>query len=118
MFAVVGDRAHPAEVDREVVGHRLVVEEVLLDHLAAVTEAQDEVAMAEMREDLHDVPEHGPAADIDEGLGLEFGFFPHAGALSAAENDDFHGLCPFVVRRGSSARNSVSQRFSTRSCEK
>jgi hypothetical protein len=48
-----------------------VVGEVLLDHVAAVAEADDEVVDARGRVDLEDVPEDRPVADLHHRLGLE-----------------------------------------------
>ncbi len=46
-----------------------VVEEVVLDHIAAVAEAQDEVLVPEVRVVLHHVPEDRPIADGHHRLG-------------------------------------------------
>jgi len=54
----------------EIVGEGfLVVEEVLLDEVGAVPQAEDEVLVAEVGVELHDVPEDGPVADGHHGLG-------------------------------------------------
>ena len=42
------------------------------------------------RVDLHDVPEDGPAADLDHRLGLKVSFFRQARAQTARENDSLH----------------------------
>ena len=59
VFEVEGDVGH---VERE-------VGEVLLDHVAAVAAADDEVVHAMGRVHLHDVPQHRSTTDFDHGLG-------------------------------------------------
>ena len=81
--AVVGQLGRLAEPDGEVVGAALVVEEEVLDHLAPVAGAHDEVRDAVVGEALHDVPQDRPPADLDHGLGPVFGLFAQAGAESA-----------------------------------
>ncbi len=75
MRVVVHDLALAAERDGEVVVHLLVVEEVVPDHVTAVTQAKHELAEAVVGVDLHDVPQNGPAADFDHGLGAKVGLF-------------------------------------------
>ena len=58
-----------AEADGEVVVHRLVVQEIFLDHVAAIAEAEHEIAEPVVGVELHDVPQDRPAADLDHGLG-------------------------------------------------
>ena len=75
----------------EVVGERLVViEEVLLDVLGLVAQAEDEVVVPPRRIPLHDVPEDRPVADRDHRLGNPLGLLSHSDAESAAEDDDLH----------------------------
>jgi hypothetical protein len=50
-----------------------VVQEVLLDGVAAVAEAQDEGLVAEMGVVLHHVPKNRPVADRDQRLRHVFG---------------------------------------------
>jgi hypothetical protein len=69
-----------SEAHGEVIIHGFVVEEILLDHGAAVAETHDEIAKAVMRKELHDVPKYRAPADIHEGLGPIFGFFAQTGA--------------------------------------
>ena len=45
-----------AETYREVIVHRLVVEKIFLDHVAAVSKAQHEIVEAVVGIRLHDVP--------------------------------------------------------------
>ena len=65
VLVVVRDAVLTTEADCEVVVHRLVVQEVLLDHLAAVAEAEHEVSEAVVRVELHDVPEDWTASHLD-----------------------------------------------------
>jgi hypothetical protein len=56
--------------EHEIVGDFfLVVQEVLLDDVAAIAEAEDEVLVAEVRVVLHHVPENRPIPDGHHGLG-------------------------------------------------
>ena len=48
-----------------------VVGEELLDDVALVAQADDEVVDAVLGVELEDVPEDGAAADFDHGLGTE-----------------------------------------------
>ena len=66
---VVGD------VEGDVGGVQEVVGEVLLDDVALVAEADNEVVDALLRVELEDVPENGASADLDHGLGTDRGFF-------------------------------------------
>ena len=81
-----------SELNSEVVVAGFVVEEVLLNHVALVAGGNDEVGDAVVGKVFHDVPEHGAPADFDHGFGAEFGFFAHAGAKTAGEDDGFHRL--------------------------
>ena len=66
--AVVPDLAIVLEGDCEIVVHRLVIEEVILDDVPLVAETEDEVAEAVLGVDLHDVPEDGPPPDFHHRL--------------------------------------------------
>ena len=73
------------------VGHvEEVVGEVLLDDVALVAAADDEVVDAVLGVELEDVPEDGPAANFHHGLGTEGGLFADAGAEPAGEDNGFH----------------------------
>src|ERR1035437_8550745 len=56
MLIVKTNRIFSSEADREIVIHRLIIEEVLLDHVAPVPQTKHEVAETVMREQFHDVP--------------------------------------------------------------
>ena len=70
--------------DGEIVVHRLVVEEVLLDHVAAIAEAEHELAEAVVGVVLHDVPEDRPPAHLDHRLGPELGLLAQSRSQSSA----------------------------------
>ena len=73
------------------VGHvQEVVREVLLDHVALVAEAHDEVAEPVVAVGLHDVPQDRPLADLDHRLGSRRGLFRQARAETAGEDHDLH----------------------------
>jgi hypothetical protein len=90
MVAVVRDLTLVPKTDRAVVVHGFIIQEILLDHVAAVTETKNEIAQPITGVTLHDVPEDGAAADLDHGLRPELRFFSQAGSLSSAEDNDFH----------------------------
>jgi hypothetical protein len=64
-----------AEVDREVVVHRLVVQEILFNHVSAISEAKNEVAEPVVSVQLHDVPEYRPSPDVHQRFGSKLSFF-------------------------------------------
>ena len=81
------------------VGHmQKVVREELLDDVALVSQANDEVVDAKVRIDFEDVPKDGPAADLDHRLGPHGGFFADAGTQPRGENDCFQVRDPFLAR--------------------
>ena len=77
-------------VEGDVGGVEEVVGEELLDDVALVSAADDEVVDAVLGVDLEDVPEDGPATDLDHRLGAEGCLFGDAGAETAGEDDCFH----------------------------
>ncbi|OIQ67064.1 hypothetical protein GALL_513630 [mine drainage metagenome] len=78
------------QIDREVGIVETIVGEVLLDHVAAVTQADDELVEPVMGEQLHDVPQDGPPADLDHRLGLQVAFLGDAGSKPTRQYDRFH----------------------------
>jgi hypothetical protein len=72
------------EAARKVIVHRLVVEEILLDHVASVTETKDEVSEAVMCIELHDVPKERSPTHIDQRLGPILGFLTKSRSLATA----------------------------------
>src|SRR6267143_158739 len=69
---------------------RLAIQ-VILDHLGAITQAQDELLVAEMSIVLHHVPQDRPVTDMNDGLGCTFARFSDPHALPTAEKNNFHG---------------------------
>jgi hypothetical protein len=82
------------EVVRDGLG---VAEEVLLDRVGAVPEAQDEVLVAEVRVVAHDMPQDGPISDRDHRLRDRLGHLAEAQTLPPAEQHDLHGTTPRAV---------------------
>jgi hypothetical protein len=90
MFAVVRDPTLVPKTDGAVVVHGFIIQEILLNHVAAVAKTKHEIAEPMMGVALHDVPEDGAAADLDHGLRPELGFFSQAGSLASTKDDDLH----------------------------
>ena len=60
----------PALREDEVVRQALaVIQEVVLDDIRAISEAEHEVAMSVVGVVLHDVPQYRAIPDVDHGLG-------------------------------------------------
>ncbi|KAF5036898.1 hypothetical protein DSECCO2_570340 [anaerobic digester metagenome] len=85
---------HPAggEIHHDVRGMEGVVEEVFLDLPAPVAQADDEIVHAVAGVDHHDVPQDGPASDLDHGLGANAGFLGQARAAPPGQDDGFHDV--------------------------
>ena len=69
----------------EVVGKAFaVVQEVILDDIAAVTEAENEIAVAVVRVVLHDMPEERAVPNVDHRFGDMLGVVsePHPEATA------------------------------------
>ena len=69
-----------AHVEADIGAVEGVVTEELLDQVALVAAADHEIGQAMGQVDLHDVPEDGPPADFDHGLGADRALFADAGA--------------------------------------
>ncbi len=84
--------------EHEVVRERLlVVEEVVLDDVGLVAQAEDELLVPEVRVVAHHVPQDGPVPDRDHRLGQELRVVPQAQSLAAAEQNDLHDANPDLV---------------------
>ncbi len=95
---VGGAQLHLAAAQDEVVGRRLgVVEEVVLDVLGAVAEAQDELLVPEVRVVPHDVPDQRPWTDGRHRLRHVRDAVTHPHAVPAAEQDHLHPGAPLVA---------------------
>ena len=81
-----------------------VVEEVVLDRVGAVAQAQDELGVAEVRVVAHHVPEHRPAADRHHRLGQ--GLVPARIRMPepTAEQHDLHVCLPPAQKTSSSGQ--------------
>src|SRR3978361_1432997 len=63
-----------------------VVREVFLDDVALVAQADDEIGQPVRGVHLHDVPQHGAAADLDHRLGAELRLLREAGPEPAGQD--------------------------------
>ena len=79
-----------ARVDGDVGHVQEVVGEVLLDHVAAVTEQDDELGDPGGAVDLHDVPQDRPAADLDHRLRTALRFLADPCATTTGEDQRLH----------------------------
>jgi hypothetical protein len=69
-----------------------VVGEILLDDVALVSAADDEIVNAMLGVNLQDVPENGTPTNFDHRLGADNGFFRQARAEATSEDYGFHDL--------------------------
>src|SRR5690606_6961006 len=75
--------------------------------VAQVAQAEDELLVAVVGVNLHEVPEHRPLAHLDEHLRARRAAAVHPGSLPAAQNDDRQ----YLARHGStSTRLSAASR--------
>ena len=96
-----------AQIEGDIGEVQEVVGEILLDDIALVAAADDEIIDAVGGVAFHDMPEDRLAADLDHGLGPEVGLFGNAGAETTGENNSFHFRCGWSIRAGSGVRRSV-----------
>ena len=89
MRAVIFNDVVATQPDLEIIVHRLVIKEVLLNHGSAIPETNNKIVKPEVRIQLHDVPEDGTAANLYERLGTILRLFPQPSALSTAKNNYF-----------------------------
>jgi hypothetical protein len=91
---VTGEELHlTLLVEHEVVGNGLVVgEEIALDEMSLMAEAENEVPVAEVCVVLHHVPQDGAAPDGNERLRKGLASFPHPQAKTSAEENDLHKI--------------------------
>src|SRR5690348_174921 len=96
VFTITLDRVYRAigKIDRHAAAKRAIVEKEALYHLATITKRDKKLFEAVVSVVLHDVPEDGTPADLDHGLGTQFGLLRQARALSAGQNHDFHAGPP------------------------
>jgi hypothetical protein len=86
-------------VEDEIVEQRLVVvQEVLLDHVALVAQAENELVVPPGGVVAHDVPEDRPVADGDHRLRDALRLLAHAHAEAATEDHHLHvSRAPIVL---------------------
>ena len=92
MCVMVGDLRPIPQMDCEVIIHGFIVEEIFLDHLPPISQAQHELAVTVMGIELHDVPKYRFLADQDHRFWSELSLFAKTSSLAAAKNDDFQCL--------------------------
>src|SRR5687767_9764914 len=76
-----------AEANREVIVHRFVVEKVLLDHVAAITKAEDKVNVSVMGVYLQNVPKDWPSSDVHQRLRSKLCLFPQTRSQPPAKDN-------------------------------
>lgn len=72
--------------DREILHQRVLIEEIVCDHLAFVTECEDESIEVVMGIYLHDMPEDRVLAELNKRFRHFPGFFRETGTSTAAKN--------------------------------
>src|SRR6476659_10241472 len=104
----MADRFAPvAEVDGEIRDHGVIVDEEILDRLALVAEAQDEILESVGRVAAHDEPKDRIATDRDHGLGQIVGDPANAGPLPSAQDDGLHPNRPLALCLARAVQNSA-----------
>ena len=93
------DAGFGAAIENEITRQGLVVvQEVLLDHVALATKAEDELLVPPGRVVAHDVPEDGSVPEADHRLRDPLGLLAHPYAQAAAEDDDLQAVAPSRAR--------------------
>src|SRR5208282_4498205 len=92
MDVLILDLGVPAEAEGEIVVHRLIVQEIFLDHVAAVSEAEHKIDETIMRIQLHNVPQDRTTADFYHGLGPILSFLAQTGTEPSAQHYYFHEI--------------------------
>src|SRR5208282_1094103 len=82
----------PAEAEGEIVVHRLIVQEIFLDHVAAVSEAEHKIGKTIVRIQLHNMPKDRTTADFHHGLGAILSFLAQTGTEPSAQHHYFHEI--------------------------
>ena len=81
-----------AEVERDVGEVQEVIGEVLLDHVAPISQADNEIVDSVRRIDLHNVPEDGLAPHLHHGLRSRLRLFGQTRSLTTCQNDCLHEI--------------------------
>jgi hypothetical protein len=79
-----------AKIEGDIGLMQKVIREVLLDHIALVTKANDEVGYAVVRVCLHDMPKDRSSADLDHRLRPNDRLFGQSRTKSAGKDDCLH----------------------------
>ncbi len=79
-----------AKIDGHVAIQVAKVREIILDILSLVAAGDDEIIQVVRSEDVEDMPEDGPSADLHHRLGADSGFLGKASSESPGQNDHFH----------------------------
>jgi dienelactone hydrolase len=67
-----------------------VVSKVLFNHVALIATADNKVVDAERAIYFENMPENRHAADLDQWLGANHGFFRETSTSAASKNNGFH----------------------------
>src|SRR3989344_282509 len=78
------------EVNAEICIAGMVMQEVVLDHVALVSQGDYEILEALGGIKMKDVPDDGLAPDFNQGFGDFLRKFREPGAITTGKNDDFH----------------------------
>src|SRR6476620_4197098 len=81
------------------------VSKIFLDHVALITQTNDEIRQSIMSVDFHDTPQDRTPADLNHRLRLDRSLFRNASTQSARKNNDLHDL-PKRGRRAQSVCES------------
>src|SRR5688572_15366484 len=79
-----------AHVERHIGHVKEVIGKVLLDDVAFIARADDEIIDSVAAVYLEDMPQDRAPADLDHGFWLEGGFFAQTGAKAPCKDDGFH----------------------------
>jgi len=72
----------------------VIVQEILANEVAPITEAEDKFLMAEMSVIAHQVPDNGPDADVHQGLRNGVRVLTQPRPKTATEQYYFHSSNP------------------------
>jgi hypothetical protein len=88
------DRRAPFDVYRDIRHVKGVIDEIFLDQIPLVSQANHEIIDAMGGVDFHDMPDNRPPPNLDHRLGFEHRFFAQSGADPSGEYHSFHALAP------------------------
>src|SRR5665648_333868 len=84
-----------ADIEGDIAVVKKIVREVLFDHVALVTQADDEIVETIVAVDLHDMPEDRLISDLDHRFRLQMSLFRDTSAKTSCE-DDYLQLTPLA----------------------